>query len=69
MLVPSLLGSFLERTGCANTRVEARVRRTLAVTLTLTFQQHEYQHVGLVEPYPVIWSSWRKDAAVADLEI
>jgi len=51
MLVPLLLGSLcLERTGCANTRVEACVRLTLAITLTLTlkFQQYEYQHVGLL---------------------
>jgi len=37
MLVPLLLGSLcLERTGCANMRVEACVRLTLAITLTLT---------------------------------
>jgi len=47
-------------------RAEAHVKITLTVTLTLTlkFQQYEYQHVGLVEFYPVICSSWRSDTAV-----
>jgi len=37
---------------------EARIMLTPAVTLTLTlkFQQYEYQHVGLVDLYPVIYS-------------
>jgi len=44
----------------------SRIWLTLAVTLTLTpkFQKYEYQHVGLVELYPVIRSSWRSDTAV-----
>jgi len=50
-------------------RAEAHVKITLTVTLTLTlkFQQYEYQHVGLVEFYPVICSSWRSDTAVKTL--
>ena len=35
------------------------------------FQLYEYQHVGLIELYPVICSSWRSDTAlrtyIADL--
>jgi len=55
LLVPLLLGSLcLERTGYANRRAEAHVRLTLVVTLTLKFQQYEYQHVGLLSDMQLV---------------
>jgi len=41
-----------------------KANSAVTLTLTLKFQQYEYQQVGLVELYPVICSSWRSDTAV-----